>query len=248
MHARCKPCTAQCRKTSENSPVWGFAAIQWNELGIFETEMAVERACSAMMRHAGPPRRVSRDVGEAAVTHIRLNAPPFGPPLQAATTHSRRQKFKWAYVLSSVRNAFIPFAVHVAGASTHACPFFGVAATWCAGRHSAFYVPAKTAARRPYRWIPLDETKRLVQTRSSSDAPFRSYSTMKSPCRGVDASVANPKTGSSTNTMAVGVTEATSQRNGCVSSLEALTPAQPTVKRQANSLCAIVTETVRLNF
>ena len=248
IRGRWKPGAAQCRKTSVNSPVRGFATIQRNDLDVPETEMAVERACSPMMRHAAPPRRVARDVREEEVTHIGLSAPPFGPPRQAGKTYSSRQKFKRAYVLSSVREVSIPFAVHFASGSSHACPFFGVVATCCAGRNSAFHFPSKTAARRPHRWILLTETKRLVETPSCGDAPFRSYSTMKSPRRGVVTSVANPNTGSWTDTLAVGVIAADSPRIGCVSALEAYTAAQLTVMRQPNSVCARLAETIRSNF
>ena len=60
---------------------------------------------------------------------------------------------------------------------------------------------------------------RLVKPATSGDAPFRSYSRMKSQRRGADASAENPNTGSWTGTRVVGALEADSLRISCVHAL-----------------------------
>jgi hypothetical protein len=173
-----------------------------------------------MTQLASPSRPVERDSDEAAMTHIRLSAPRYGPRRQASKTYSRRHNYKYASFFSSVRDAVIPFAVRFADAGTQACQLFRRPPTCCARGNSAFPLPAKTAARRPHRSIQLVETKRLVQTPTSGDAPFRSYSTMKSRPQRVDGSAENAHTGCWTDTRAVGVRGSDSQRVGCVCALE----------------------------
>jgi hypothetical protein len=155
----------------------------------------VEPASRTMTPLASPSRPVERDSDDAAMTHSRLSAPRCGPQRQAGETYSRRHNYKYASFFSSDRDAVIPFAIRFAGAGTQACPLFGRPPTCCGRRNSAFPVPTKTAARRPHRSIPYVETKRLVQTPTSADAPFRSYSTMKSRRQRVDRSAENPDAG-----------------------------------------------------
>ena len=71
---------------------------------------------------------------------------------------------------------------------------------------------------------------------------------MKCRRQGVDISVENPNTCSWADTSAVGVHKADTPRIACVARLEAQAAAQPRMMRQANPVCAALTETATYNF